>query len=79
VSPRLFTKSDVERAARLATLHKLVETNPEVAGQKAVQSVCEDGPLYYSEAEVKTMLQYALNVDDVEAAFEEALGALRKA
>jgi len=78
MSPRLFTKSDVERAARLATLHKLVDADPEVAVQKAVSSVCEDGPVYFSEGEVKQMLQYALNVDDVETAFEEALSALRK-
>lgn len=73
---RLFTKSDVERASRLATLHRLVERDPEAAVAKAVQAVCEDGPLYYSEDEVKKMLAFALHVEDVEAAFEEALHAI---
>ena len=73
---RLFTRSDVERASRLATLHRLVERDPETAVQKAVQAVCEDGPLYYSEDEVRGMLRFALHAEDVELAFEEALHAI---
>jgi len=73
---RLFTKSDVERASRLATLHRLVERDPEVAVAKAVQAVCEDGPLYYSEDEVKQMLAFVLQLDDVEEAFTEALQSI---
>lgn len=73
---RLFTKNDVERASRLATLHRLVERDPEAAVAKAVQTVCEDGPNYYSEDEVKAMLRFALHVEDVEVAFEEVLRAI---
>ena len=68
--PRLFTLSDVERAARLASTGVRVET--------AVEIVAAEGPLYYSEEEVRLMLQYALHTDNVEAAFEEALEAIRR-
>lgn len=73
---QLFTRTDVERAARLATLHRMVERDPEVAIAKAVATVCEEGPLFYSEEEVRQMLQFVLHQDDVEDAMEEALRAI---
>jgi len=68
VRPRLFTFSDLERVARLAS----------TGVKDAVEIVASEGPLYYSEDEVRLMLQYALHTDDVEAAFEEACDAIRR-
>jgi hypothetical protein len=75
---KLFTKSDVERAARLATLYGLTEREPEVAIAKAVAAVVDDSVPYYSRDEVRSILQYALTREDVDDVLEEALELLRR-
>ena len=74
---KLFTKSDVERACRLATLHALVERDPEAAIARAVADVADEAPPYYSEETVKLMLQFVLAKENVDKEFEEALQIVR--
>lgn len=94
MSPRLFTAGDVERAARLAAvaaikadrehwdvekthgpIHSLTVEN---AVHEATFVIADDSPPFYSEEEVKLMLQYLLTKEDVDAEFEEALNIIRK-
>jgi len=75
---KLYTKGDLERAARLATLHALVERDPEAAVARAVRDVVDDTPPYYDEATVKLMLQFVLEKEDVTQEFEEALSVVRQ-
>lgn len=76
---RLFTKTDIERAARLALLHFMApgcQGDPERAISSAVSGVTDDAPLYYSEEEVRQLLQFALQRDDIEADFRNGLRAI---
>ena len=75
---KLYTRTDLERVARLTTLHRLVDSDPEVAIARAVESVTAEAPPYYDEATVKLMLQYVTESEDVEQLFEEALSAIRQ-
>lgn len=88
--PRLFTSSDVERAARLAaqTAANAVVANLrfgqdapnlEEAVRGAVAMIADDTPPFFSEEDVKLMLQFILEKEDVEAEFEDAVAtALRR-
>ncbi len=80
MSPRLFTASDVERAARLAAVHAtaFINSDPETVVRNAVNAVTDDAAPYYSEDEVKQILQFVLHEDDVDADFEAALHAIRR-
>lgn len=75
---KLFTRSDLERCARLTTLHRLVDSDPEAAIARAVESVSAEAPAYYDEHTIKLMLQWLLEKEDVELEFEEALDAVRQ-
>lgn len=90
MSPKLFTASDVERAARLAaqsavnhmmTHHATDDAwrDVEAAVHSALCVVADNSPPFYSEADVKLMLQYLLEREDVEAEFVDAVAtALRR-
>ena len=78
--PRLFTASDIERAARLAAQNAMLSSNHEIEPcvTHAVAIVAGESPLYYSEEEVRQMLQYLLSKEDVDAEFEDALNMVRR-
>ena len=59
--PRLFTKSDLERAARLAANAALLfpTTDPEQHISDAVATVSREAPEYYDEHRVKELLALA--------------------
>lgn len=70
---KLFTRHDLERCARLATLQFVAGGDPETAILTAVASVAEDSPAYYDEMTIRKMLQYAAEGDYCDELFEEAL------
>lgn len=81
----LFTRSDLERAARLALTTFLDDWKAgtehlESAVAHAVSIVAADSPPYYDESTVKQLLQYVARSDATpEQLLEEALAALRAA
>ena len=56
---KLFTKSDLERAARLAATAARIQEDVEHAVAEAVEMVAAETPPYYDEATVKRMINYA--------------------
>lgn len=93
MSPKLFTASDVERAARLAAQYAANDVSTKLTGatrgnawqgieaavQHGVATITDDTSPFYSEEEVVLMLQYLLEKEDVRAEFEDAVAtALRR-
>ena len=70
---KLYTRNDLERAARLATLQFVAGGDPEAAIQAAVASVAEDAPAYLDEPTIRKMLQYVAEGDYCDELYEEAL------
>lgn len=70
---RLYTKSDLERAARLAVAYHVKGDEPEVCISNAAQTIANDAPSYYDEVTVKLMLKYLRPNVDTDELFEEAL------
>lgn len=79
-SIRVFTRTDLERACRLAVLRYVAEPNPELAVMAAVRSVAADSPPYYGEPEVRDLLGVVTGKHgaELDKAFEEALLVLER-
>lgn len=82
---KLFTRSDVERAARLAALAVVNERfasgteGVEYAVSIAMDTVTEETPPYYDEETVKKMLLYTSGTDrEPSELLEEALHYVRR-
>ena len=73
-----FQRNDLERAARLALLHRQAGVSETLAVDTAVSDVADEALPFYSEEEVRQLLQYVLGKDDVDEAFHDALYAIRK-
>ena len=74
---KLYTCTDLERAARLGIIFKLDGFEVRDAVSQAVKTIVDDSPLFYSKHVILDILKYALvngTADgDVEKLFEEAL------
>lgn len=76
---KLFTKQDIECAARLAIVLHNDGLEDEVAVGEAVSTITDNTPPYYDETTVKTMLRLvAPSGVDINRVFEDALNYLRK-
>ena len=65
---KLFTRSDLERCARLVTLHALREEDPERAIRRAVEDVAQEAPDYLSrEQAVEAATLAAQGVEPLKA------------
>lgn len=71
---KLYTKTDLERCARLAVLaHATDREDSETAVARALAVVVDDAPMYYDEPTVKMLLRFATGEDNVDLLFEEGL------
>lgn len=73
---KLFTKGDLERAARLSLTLGLVEADPEAAISRAVATVANETDDYFSREQVLEVAKRAALGDHLLAlaAFEEVCG-----
>lgn len=85
---KLFTKGDVERAARIAAITIINDHfasgsfGVEYAVSRALETVVEETPPYYDEDTVLLLLEYVAHVPDVSrpprVLLEEALAYIRR-
>ena len=75
LTSKLFTRTELERASRLAVGFFVADGDPEAAISRAVKSIAQEAPSYYDEPTVRKMLDFAW----VEAAQFESPEELYKA
>lgn len=75
LTSKLFTRTELERAARLSVGFFVADGDPERAITRAVASIAQESPAYYDETTVRRMLDFAW----VEATQFESAEALYKA
>lgn len=75
LTSKLFTRSELERAARLSVGFFVAQGDPEAAITRAVTAIAQESPAYYDEPTVRKMLDFAW----VEAAQFESPESLYKA
>ena len=78
---KLYTKSDIERAARLAVLYTVKGDDPEAAISAAARLIADDADDYFDQYTVRKMVEYAAHCDsaiDYDDLFEKALEYARR-